>query len=226
MNSFTKDYIEFFKDLHGNNNRDWFSSNKKRYEKSVKEPFQQFVKSLIERIDPEHQFQLEPKDCILRINRDIRFSKDKTPYNLYMTAFISPGGRKNKSIPGLFIRISAHEIGIMGGCYGPDKDQLRSIRQHISDNLDEFQSLVFAKEFVSKFGELKGEENKRLPQEFITAIQKEPFIAKKQFYYSTLLDSSLITEESLIDTLMDYYNTMKPMNDFLNKAISSNFAMS
>ncbi len=223
MNSFTEDYINFFKDLHGNNNREWFASNKKRYESSVKKPFVQLVDTLINKMGLEGQ--LEAKDCILRINRDIRFSRDKTPYNLHMTAFISTGGRKDKSVPGFFIRISAHEIGIMGGCYSPDKEQLQSIRQHIADHLEEFQQLVFNPNFVSRFGELKGEENKRIPSEFVALLEKEPFLSKKQFYYSTLLDVDMLTQENLVPVLMEYYATMKPLNDYFINAISNGMAL-
>ena len=108
MQYFTEDFINFFKELAANNHKEWFHENKKRYESSVKKPFTVFVGKMIEEIQKvDADLMIEPKDCILRINRDIRFSKDKTPYNLHYTAFISRGGKKDKSIPGFFYSIFA-----------------------------------------------------------------------------------------------------------------------
>ena len=105
MKYFTSDFVEFFKDLAKNNQKEWFHENKKRYEASIKNPFTLFLKDLIAEIQKfDSELHIEPKDCILRINRDVRFSKDKTPYNLHYTAFISKGGKKDKSIPGFFLR--------------------------------------------------------------------------------------------------------------------------
>ena len=102
MQYFTQDYLDFFTELHQNDHKEWFHSQKKRYEISVKAPFERFIGDLIDRTQ-EHDpaLQITAKECILRINRDIRFSKDKTPYNLHRRAFVSQGGRKDKSIPGI-----------------------------------------------------------------------------------------------------------------------------
>ena len=97
MAYFDTDYLEFFKELAGNNHKEWFDIHRKRYEQSVKIPMQVFVKDLIlalKRIDKE--IQIEPKDAIFRINRDIRFSKDKSPYKLQSSAIISKYGKKDK----------------------------------------------------------------------------------------------------------------------------------
>ncbi|HNR54889.1 MAG TPA: DUF2461 family protein, partial [Flavobacteriales bacterium] len=80
---FTNDFNDFFKDLAKNNNKEWFDANRKRYEASVKEPFTAFVAEAIKRIGKHDKaVRIEPKEAIFRINRDIRFSKDKTPYKL------------------------------------------------------------------------------------------------------------------------------------------------
>ena len=90
MKYFSSDYLEFFKELAPNNNKDWFDKNRKRYIDSVKEPFKKFVTDLIQEISKvDDEVQIEAKDAIFRINRDIRFSKDKTPYKLNNSAIIS-----------------------------------------------------------------------------------------------------------------------------------------
>lgn len=220
MKYFTTDFIEFFKELSANNNKEWFHSQKKRYEGSVKGPFLRFVGDLIAEIQKaDSGLAIEAKDCILRINRDIRFSKDKTPYNLHVTAFISNGGRKDKSQPGLFIRFSPELTGIMGGCFGPDKNQLAAIRAAIIKQPDNLQSLIHAKAFQEKFGSIKGETMKRIPKEYREAAEKHPLILNKQFYFVAEETPNLITQNNLMDTIMAYYAAMKPVNDFLASVI-------
>ena len=220
MQYFTEDFINFFKELAANNHKEWFHENKKRYESSVKKPFTEFVGKMIEEIQKvDADLMIEPKDCILRINRDIRFSKDKTPYNLHYTAFISRGGKKDKSIPGFFVRFSPEMVGIMGGCFGPDKEQLLKIRTKIKEDPKTFRKLIEEQQFTEQFGELKGEAMKRIPKEWQQAIEKEPIIANKQFYFVTEKPSDLILSEQLIEELIGYWKIMQPLNDYLTKAI-------
>ena len=222
MKYFNDDFIKFFKELSKNNHKEWFHSQKKRYQSSVKEPFETFVSDLILAIQKKDKnLKVEAKDCILRINRDIRFAKDKTPYNLHVTAFISKGGRKDKSIPGLFLRFSPEMVGVMGGCFAPDKNQLAAIRSSIIENPKGFPKLLQAKAFKEKFGSIKGEQMKRIPKEYQEAAEKLPLILNKQFYYVAEENPGLITSDHLMKTIMDYYKTMKPANDFLTQLIQA-----
>lgn len=220
MQYFTEDFVAFFKELASDNHKEWFHAHKKRYETSVKKPFEVFLGDLITEIQKyDSTVQIEPKDCVLRINRDIRFSKDKSPYNLHYTAFVSKGGRKDKSIPGIFLRFSPEMVGIMGGCFGPSKEQLEKIRKTISNDPKEFRKLLENKDFVQKFGEIKGDTMKRIPKEWKSAHKIEPLIAHKQFYFVAEESPNLITSESLIAELMGYWKIMQPLNKYLTKAI-------
>lgn len=220
MQYFTQDYIDFFKELDANNHKDWFHENKKRYEVSVKDPFKIFLEDLFAEIRKhDNQFKVEAKDCIARINRDIRFSKDKTPYNVHYTAFAGRGGKKNKDIPGIFLRFGPEEVGIMGGCYMPAKEQLQGIRKQISTDIPKFRKLVSSTDFVSKFGKIVGEEHKRIPKEFQSAYEKEPMIAKKQFYYMAQREPELILSKDLLSEIMSYWHTARPLNEYFIKAI-------
>lgn len=222
MKYFTSDFVEFFKDLAKNNHKEWFNENKKRYESSVKNPFTLFLKDLISEIQKfDTELNIEPKDCILRINKDIRFSKDKTPYNLHYTAFISKGGKNDKSIPGIYLRFSPEEIGIMAGCYGVSSEQLLGIRKTIQTDIATFKNLYAAKKMIDKFGVIQGEELKRIPKEFQATYEKEPLIAKKQFYVIATRETELLISDNLINEIMDYWHTAKPLNDYLTKAIKS-----
>ncbi len=221
MNYFTNDFSEFFKELAGNNNTEWFHANKERYNTSVKEPFEAFVEKIIteiSKVDPE--FQITPKECIFRLHRDVRFSKDKSSYKLFSSAVISPKGRKDKSIPGLYLKLSPEDMWIMGGCYSPSTAQLKQIRTAISRDPKAFRDLIEHPDFKVKFGEIKGEVNKRIPKEFQETYKTEPLIANKQFYYGTVLSPETITNPNLVAIVMDHWNSMRPVSNFLTEAIT------
>ncbi|MFA6262135.1 MAG: DUF2461 domain-containing protein [Bacteroidia bacterium] len=215
MPYFTPAFMKFFKELSKNNTTVWFNENRKTYEKEVKKPFSDFVEEMIRRIqklDPE--VQIKPADAIMRINKDIRFSKDKTPYNTYVAANISRFGKKDKSYPGFYFQLGPEGIGVFGGVYMVEDDKLLEIRNHIGDNLKAFAKAYSDSAFKSKFGTLKGEQNKRLPAEIQELVAKEPLIANKQFYFQASLKANLITSDELADTLMEYVKAAKKVNDF------------
>lgn len=220
MQYFSSDFIQFFKDLSQNNNRDWFHTHKKRYEESIKNPFSLFITDLISELNNYEPIELEAKDCILRINRDIRFSKDKTPYNLHATAIVSSAGRKDKSVPGIYLRFSTEMAAIMGGCYGSDKDQLANIRGAIMENGKSLRKIIDAKSFRETYGEIRGEKMKRIPKEYQVAAEKNPLILNKQFYVVSEQKASMITSKDLMKQMIKLYKSLKPFNDFLKEAIN------
>ena len=220
MSYFTKDFINFFSELENNNNREWFNVNKNRYEKSVKKPFQDFIQDMIFRMyEDDETIMITPKEAVFRIYRDIRFSKDKTPYKTYASAVISPGGRKDYTNPGIYLEFSSKYLRFYSGIYGMSKEQLQSVRNLIAMELDDFNSLINDKSFKRNFGEVRGEKNKRLPAEFKEIIKQQPLIANKQFYYYKELDPKNILRKDLPNKLMKLYFTAKPVNMFLKKAL-------
>ncbi len=219
MKYFNPEFIEFFKGLSQHNNKEWFDKNRKIYEKEVKKPFSDFVGEMIERISQyEPEIQIKPSDAIMRINNDIRFSKDKSPYKSYVAANISKYGKKDKSYPGFYFQLSPEKIEVFGGAYMIDKERLQNIRDHIAAHTKDFSSVYNNEAFKAKFGKIRGEQHKRLPKEFQEIAEKESLIANKQFYYTAELPASLITSEKLPNELMEYYLTGKKLNDFLRPA--------
>ncbi|MDC9724002.1 MAG: DUF2461 domain-containing protein [Urechidicola sp.] len=181
MYYFTKDYLQFFKDLAANNNKDWFDKNRKRYENIVREPFKIFITDLIDELSKEDaEIQITQKEAIFRINRDIRFSKDKTPYKLNNSAIISKGGRKDKSYPGIYVELGPEKLGVYGGVFGPDTQQVEKVRNYISKNTKEFNSLVSDKKFIKAFEEIKGKKAKRIPKQYKEIGEGQPLIYNKQ----------------------------------------------
>ena len=221
MPHFDKKFIEFFQDLTKNNNRDWFLANKKSYEQSVRQPFLSFVQELIDQIsDAEGPLPIEAKDVIFRLNRDIRFSKDKTPYKTHMAALVSAGGKKDKTTPGLYLQASAEDLRIYSGAHMLEKEQLQRVRSYIASHLTQFEKLISDKSFKGRFGQILGEKNKRLPPEFAELEPKQPLIANKSFYFFAKFPPKTLLKPDLTKTVMDYYTSCKPVRDFFSKALS------
>lgn len=215
MSYFNQELINFFRELEKNNSKEWFHSQKKRYEQSVKSPMIALVTDVItemHKIDPE--FSADPKKCIGRINRDIRFSNDKTPYNIHYHAHITKGD-KSDPMPGIAFRFGGSDAGIMGGFYLPGKDRVQRIRENILKDPQAFKKIYTAKAFVDKFGAIQGEANKRLPAEFAELQDKEPLIANKQFYYVNAFDEKLALKDNLLEVIIEHWKAAKPLNDFL-----------
>jgi uncharacterized protein (TIGR02453 family) len=219
MNYFKPTFTNFFRDLSKNNSSLWFNENRKTYENEVKKPFALFVDELIGRIQKhEPTIKIKASEAITRINKDIRFSKDKIPYNTYVGAIISPTGRKSKEYPGMYIQLGADKILIYGGAYMLEKENLQKIRTQIAKNPAELDKVLAAASFKKKYGAIQGEKNKILPPEFKALVAKQPLIANKSFFFMAELDAKLVTSDKLMETIIEYYVAGKPMNDFLIKA--------
>ena len=216
MSHFNPAFVKFFKELSKNNKTEWFNENRKTYEKEVKEPFSIFVEEMIQRIRKyEPEINIKPSDAIMRINKDIRFSKDKTPYNTHVSANISIYGKKDKSYPGFYFQFSHDKIMIFGGAYMIETPTLQKLRNYISENLKDFAAAYNNKNFKEKYGTIQGEKHKRVPEEFQSVAVKEPLIVNKQFYYMAELESDILIKNELPDKLMEYYLAGKKLNDFL-----------
>lgn len=220
MQYFKKDFCNFFADLSANNNIEWFHAHKRRYEQAVRIPFAQFITDLITEIQRyDARLDILAKECILRINRDIRFSADKSPYKDYTTAFVSYAGKRDKTIPGIFIRFSRNRVGVMGGCFNPTTPQRAQIRTAIASHTTRFQTLYTAPPFRKTFQTIQGDSLKRIPTDPQRVAQIEPLILNKQFYYVIAQPPALITSDTIIAEMMRYWHAAKPLNDFLYQAI-------
>ena len=217
---FNQEFLDFFIDLSQNNNRDWFHANKKRYEEFVKDPFYRLVGDLIEEVKArEPGMEQEVKKAVFRINRDIRFSKDKSPYKLHVGAVIGRGGRKNMNIPAMYVHFSADSCHVGGGLWSPDKDLILNIRNHMASNPDKVKELVADKDFKKYFKEIKGQSNKILPKELKEPAIETPLIFRKQWYYmSDLPAETLVQKKGLVKYIMKNYEAGQAWSNFLAEA--------
>jgi uncharacterized protein (TIGR02453 family) len=217
---FNSHYLSFFEELSKNNTTEWFNENKKTYEKEVKKPFELFVQKLIDEmqsITPE--IQIDPKDAIFRINRDIRFSSDKSPYKTEMSAVISKAGKKSNPCPGLYISIGSEKAVVGSGLKMLEKDQLAEVRYHIANNTDGFDAIINDQNFSSTFGQVQGEKIKRLPEEFKAAGESQPLLYNTTFLAMTELTSSDIVNPGLLEKVVRIYKTTLPFAKFLSEPI-------
>ncbi|MBI1838443.1 MAG: DUF2461 domain-containing protein [Flavobacteriia bacterium] len=221
MTFFNQDFLQFFMDLAGNNNKDWFDQNRKRYEVNVKDAFKNFVTHIITKLAEEDSAfkDLEASSCIFRINRDIRFSKDKTPYKMNVSAVVTPEGKKSKAINGVYFELGPEHVRVYGGVYEIDKDDLLTVREGIAKNPERFKKIYSEISFKSVFGEILGEKNKVIPKELKEAAEKEPLIYNKQWYFYKQFDSEVVLNENLAQLIIDCYRAGQPVENFFNELI-------
>jgi uncharacterized protein (TIGR02453 family) len=219
---FTRNYISFFKELSHNNTTDWFNAHKKDYEKDVRKPFEAFVSRLIldmNALTPE--IDIVSSEAIFRINKDIRFSADKTPYKTEMSAVISKKGKKGNPCPGLYISMGAEQVTIASGLKILEKEELIEVRHHLANQSERFYAIIHEPKFRQTFGEIQGETVKRIPEEFKEAAAHHPILYHTSFLAMTKLPATEITQPDFVDKIMDLYQTTLPFAQFMREAIAS-----
>jgi uncharacterized protein (TIGR02453 family) len=212
--------IKFLEDLGKNNNREWFLANKPRYEQAKAE-FEVFVNSLIPAIakfDDSIKF-LTAKDCVWRIYKDVRFSKDKTPYKTNMGAFMAKGGKKNHG-PGYYFHIQPGELFVSGGVWMPEPEVTKKIRQEIYYNYDEFLGILNHKEFKKFFSGIDDWDRLKLPpRDYPKDFPGMDLLMNKSFTVSHPLAEKVFYSEGLLDYSVKAYKAMLPYNRFLARAM-------
>ena len=220
---FKEDYLEFFKDLAANNEREWFHSQKVRFDHSVKKPFELFVGYILTSLSKSDQrySSIAPKHCIFRIHRDVRFSADKSPYKLHMSAQISPFGKGSPSHPGFYIQIGPEEVFLAGGSYMPDKQQLQRIREAIIKNPQSVNAILSDPDFVDFYGGLaESEKNKILPKDLKEYAATLPILFQKQYFFAkTLINPKEVLDKKFIELVLRAERIGRPWNQFITGAL-------
>jgi len=214
--------LDFLRDLKKNNNRDWFEKNKQRYLDSVanvSELISEMLKTLTKQ---DKRFgSLTPKDCLFRIYRDVRFSKDKSPYKVNMGASINIGGKKAMTSAGYYLHVQPGGSFLAGGIWMPSGDLLKKIRQEIDYNGKDLKKIMANKNFKSYFGSLDDTYKlKSAPRGYdkdhpdIELLKFNSYIVWKQY------SDKKVNEKAFVKELDKGMKIMKPFIDFLNVAIS------
>lgn len=224
MPYFTENTIQFLQALSRHNNREWFQQHKNDYLQYAKEPFELFVQDLITAMQPyfDYNLALTPKEAIFRIYRDVRFSADKSPYKTHLGAVITPGGRRQPAIKGIYLEINPTELRVYSGLYRLTTNELKNVRNQIAYNLDTFASLISDNRFRKLFGEIRGAKNKRLPKDLLADAAQQPLLYNKQFYYFASWPVAVITEpgEQLLKRITTAFEICQPLTAFLYEGLS------
>lgn len=214
-----KSTLEFLSKLSKNNNKEWFEKNRPTYE-LAKTNFKEFVSELISstaKFDPSVK-HLEAKDCIFRINRDVRFSKNKAPYKNNFGAILSPGGKKSFAA-GYYIQIQPGESFIAGGMWQPPTPQINAIRQEIDYNTAEFKKIIAAKDFKKFLGKLSEEDKlKSVPKGYDKTHPEIELLKFKSYITVHNLKDVDVLSKNFLKHCNEVMKAMQPLNLFLRKA--------
>jgi uncharacterized protein (TIGR02453 family) len=216
--------IKFLKGLKKNNNKPWFDSHREQYE-AARIDFSNFIQLVIEalqKIDPTIT-GLTSRDCLFRINRDIRFSKDKTPYKSNFAASIKRGGKKSV-FAGYYFSLKPGESFVGGGLWMPEAPNLKNFRQEIDYNWDEFQGIIMDKKFKKLYGDLYQGDDIRLstmPKGYEADNPAGQYLKLKAFFAETPLEDDELIKATLHKKTVAAYETLHPLVQFINRSLEN-----
>ena len=212
--------LSFLKALKTNNDRDWFEKNRGKYE-LAKADHAQFTQELIKelaKINPALG-SLEVKDCVFRIYRDVRFSKNKAPYKTNLGCYFVEGGKKSEKA-GFYIQLEPGNNFIAGGCWMPQAPALKAIRQEIDYNLADFEKVMKEKKFKLFFGTLSDMKLKTTPKGYTPDNPGIEYIKHTSFIVEKALADVDFTSKNIVKKCAEVYKVMNPFLKFLNAAMS------
>jgi uncharacterized protein (TIGR02453 family) len=214
--------LDFLTDLIKNNNREWFQANKDRHD-AARENMIGFARELITELhktDPEINAALDPKKCVMRIYRDIRFSLNKTPYKNNFGMSVPTRGLKNGGAE-YYLHITPGSSFIAGGYWMPEGDHLKAIRQEIDYNGGELKKVIDENEFVKLFGDFRTQEKlKTLPQGYSADNEHIDLLKLKSFIAIHYLTDAEVCSPRFLQVITSICNKLHPLNMFLKNALA------
>lgn len=214
--------LDFLKELVDNNNREWFQANKDRYDKARGNVIElaAAVIGKLHQVDPTVSADLDPKKCVMRIYRDIRFSKNKTPYKNNFGISLPTQGSKLGGVE-YYLQIQPGKSFIAGGYWMPEAEHLKAIRQEIDYNAADLKKVIDDKEFVSLFGEFRKQDQlKTTPKGYDADNENIDLLRLKSFIVVHQLKDKEVTSAKAADEIVDMCSRIYPLNVFLKNAIA------
>jgi uncharacterized protein (TIGR02453 family) len=220
----SKDTLQFLEDLKANNNREWFLENKKRYE-AFKKDYHQLVSDFLDAMKPLDSSleMLEVKNCTFRINRDIRFSKDKTPYKTHLGVWLSSGS-KGLNRAGYYVHINKEASFIAGGFYMPEAEDLKKVRKEIAFFHEDLEAILSEKNFKREFVDFDRNERSMLknpPRGYEKDHPAIELLKLKSFETSQKFDISEVLDKNFVAKMSQKLIVLKPLIDFMNRALAA-----
>ncbi|GIV32883.1 MAG: TIGR02453 family protein [Chitinophagales bacterium] len=214
--------LQFLKALKRHNNRDWFQANRDRYT-LAQEEFSAWIDALIPElaaVDPDIAL-LSARDCIFRIYRDTRFSKDKSPYKVHLGAHLTPAAKKTDvhAKAGYYVHIQPGASMLAGGAYMPEPVWLKAIRQEIDYNAAELKKILNSKNFKKYFGQMVGETLKTHPRDYPPDHPEIALLKHKSFLAVHRVPDQKVTDAGFLKHAVKVFSALYPFNQFFNRAL-------
>jgi uncharacterized protein (TIGR02453 family) len=215
-----KSTLDFLKNLKLNNHKDWFEEHRKQYDaakKNVLDVAEQTIKT-ISLFDSDIK-DLQAKNCMFRINRDVRFSNDKSPYKTNMGAYFAKGGKKSV-YAGYYLHVEPGKSFLAGGLWMPQSEQLNKVRQEIDYNALAFKKIIYNKDFVNYFNKLDEKEKLRtIPKGYPKDHPEAELLKLKSYIVSHALSDITLTSKELSKQISAAFKAMNPLIKFINTAL-------
>lgn len=219
------DILNFLKDLEANNAREWFDLNRDRYDATRKQ-FLVVAEQLIHdiRLFDDEVPALNPKDCVFRIFRDVRFSKDKLPFKSNYGCFVARGGKKS-GFAGYYLHIQPGECFLSGGIYMPLPEYLQAIRQEIYYHPKKYIDLIENKEFKSTYTLEYSNKLKTAPKGYPKDWEHLDLIKNRNYAFGHQIEEQELLAPDFIEKAIELFKVIYPLNRYLNKAVDENIGV-
>ncbi|MCB0514866.1 MAG: DUF2461 domain-containing protein [Chitinophagales bacterium] len=208
--------LQFLRDIAQNNQRDWFNEHKDAYE-SAKQNMETFMQALMERLNAT---DVIASYHLYRIYRDIRFSKDKTPYKTYFHAYLKREGASRRG--GYWVGIEPNHTQIGGGFYGPEKHDLQRVRMEFQAEPKRIQQILSDRRFVETFGSLQGDALKKAPKGFEPSDENIELIRMKQWYAMRAFSDKEVLAPDFLDKCVATFVNIRPFFDYMSEVLTTN----
>ncbi len=215
--------IKFLRDVKKNNNKPWFDKNRGVYE-AAKADFSNFIQTVIDQHGKKDASikNLLAKDCLFRINRDIRFTKDKSPYKPNFGASINKGGRKAMHTAGYYFHLEPGQSFMGGGIYMPMPEELKKIRQEIDYNFSSFKKLIGSKRFRLAYGDLDKSSEfllSRVPRGYEPENPAAAYLRLKSYIAMAKVNDIDLTAKDLVKKTVAAFDALQPLIGFINTCL-------
>ncbi len=215
--------LQFLKDLKKHNNKEWFDANRQRYS-NAKSDVEQLAAAVIGKLGSfdSSVAHLQAKECLFRINRDVRFSKNKAPYKTNMALYVSKHGKKAMDCAGYYLHIEPGSSFLAAGIWMPMAPELKKIRQEIDYNFDELQKMLRQKSFRQLFPDFDRSEGvalSRPPKGYEADNPAIDYLKLKSFIVTTPLTDPMLTGKTMVSTVTGAFKTAYPLVQFINRAL-------
>ena len=216
--------IKFLNNLKKNNNKPWFEKNRKVYEEA-KADFAKFIQAVIDQHGKKDTSikSLVAKDCLFRINRDVRFSKDKSPYKSNFGASINKGGRKAENSAGYYFHLEPGGSFAGGGIWMPMPDELKKVRQEIDYNFADFKKIIGSKKFKSVYGDLSKSAEytlSRVPKGYEPDNPAAEYLKLKSYVAMVKITDADLSSKMLVKKTIAAFEALQPLIEFINESMN------